>query len=138
MSLIVVLGAEILDGGFGNVQLRLGQLNDRSQAQIVPPLRQLQSQRALPEKLRGDIDALVGVVRTGPSYTNIPADPLYLIPEPLIGFQGALVGGFAAGREQMAVKDGDMRAPMALLEILRLFFQCRQSWCEVTDRPQRY
>ena len=105
MGLIVVLRAEIFDLGLGDVQLRLRQLDDRRQAQIVTALRQFQGQGGLAKKLRGDIDALVRVVGAGPSYANIPADPFLLIAQALIGFQGALVGGFAARGEQMAVED---------------------------------
>src|ERR1700679_976676 len=55
LSLIVVLGVEVFDLGCRNVQLRLCQLDDRCQTQIVPSLRQLHGQRGLTKKLRGDI-----------------------------------------------------------------------------------
>src|SRR5580692_5965252 len=68
LGLIVVLGIEVFDLCCRNVQLGLRQLHDGGQAQIVPSLRQLHGQRGLTKKLRGDIDALIGVGRAGPSH----------------------------------------------------------------------
>ncbi len=89
MGLVIVFRVEIFDFRGSHVQLRLSELDNRSQAQIVSPLRKLQCERGLPQELRGDVDALVGIVRAGPSYPYIPVDPGLLIAQPLIGFQGA-------------------------------------------------
>ena len=41
LRLIVVLGVEVLNLGFGEIQLRLGQFNDRRQAEVVAALREI-------------------------------------------------------------------------------------------------
>lgn len=50
LSLIVVLRAEVFDSSLRNIQLRLGQFDDRSQAQVLASLRQMQSQRKIPRR----------------------------------------------------------------------------------------
>src|ERR1700689_207734 len=54
LGLVIVLRVEVFDFRGSHVQLRLGQFDNRSQAQIVSPLRELERKRGLPQKLRGN------------------------------------------------------------------------------------
>ena len=103
LNLIVVLGVQVFNLSVGDVQLRLRQFHDGGQTQVITSLGQLKAQRGRTQKLRGDIDPLIGLVGAGPCDTHIPADPLLLVAQPLIGFQGMLVGGFAARGKKVSI-----------------------------------
>ena len=99
LSLIVVLGAEILNLGLRDIQLRLRQLDDRCKPQIVAPLRQIQGQRGLAEKLCGNVDPLKSIHSAGPCHADVSSYTLLYIAKSLVSLIGSIPGRLAARRE---------------------------------------
>ena len=107
LRLIIVLRVEILDLGFREIQLRLGQLDDGGQTEIVAPLREIQRQRRLAEKLGGNVDSLIRVVRAGPGYTDVPREPLLFVAQLLVGLQRALSAASRRAENKCPLNSGD-------------------------------
>ncbi len=106
LRLVVIFGVEILDFSLREIQLRLRQFDNRGQAEIVTPLRKIQSEGRLTKKLRCNIDPLKGVVGACPGHSHVPLQLLLLLPQALVRLLRALGSSFVPGRKQMAVEHG--------------------------------
>src|SRR5215469_819297 len=105
LILVVIFGIEIFDLRLRQIQLRLGELDDRGQAQVKAALGEIQTQSGLTQKLRGNIDALESSNGTCPGRAHIARDALLLIAQALFGFQCTLPSCLAAGGKQVSVEN---------------------------------
>src|ERR1700688_1186446 len=84
LAFVVVLRADLLDLSLGQTQLRLAEFNDRAQAQLVPPLRQIVSLRGLVQQLLGEGKTLVGGDDIEPGRADVLCDAVLKVPKKLL------------------------------------------------------
>ena len=108
LGLIIVFGARLFDLCLRLVQLRLTQLDNRTEPEFVSLLRKIQSQTGVVEKLLRQGEALETLLGIRPCQADVTSNAVGFVPQFLIGrFRSQLRFRGADGIEP-AIKDRDV------------------------------
>src|ERR1051326_8299194 len=88
---VLILRVDVADGSIGLLQLRLAELDNRTQTKVVTSLGQMQSQIRFFRKFGGYSYALEGRVRRQPGCANVAHDPIAQVSRILRRSFGAVI-----------------------------------------------
>src|SRR5262249_14658894 len=98
----------VADLGARLLELRLRELDDRGEPQLVAAAREGEGGVRLLEQLRGDLEASVGGARVQPARLDVADDLVPELQEPLARGLRPILGFLGARAEEEPVEDGDL------------------------------